>query len=96
MTAEKWNSRWDIQPSAKQIMKEDVVCLFQGASKPTIIRFCEDQWTIVVIAATPPRPIRAKAKEVEWSKYLQDADGLRIRELRCSWNFDELPNKLSD
>jgi ankyrin repeat protein len=96
MTAENWNSRWDIQPSAKQIMKGDVVCLFQGASKPTIIRFCEDHWTIVVIAATPPRPKRAKGEELEWSKYLQDADGLRVRELRCSWNLDKSPRKMSD
>ena len=78
MTTENWNSHWDIQPSAKQIMKEDVVCLFYGASKPTIIRFCENHWTIIVIAATRPRPIRAKGEEVEWSKYLQDADGLWI------------------
>ena len=96
MTAENWDSRWDLQPSAKQIMKEDVVCLFQGASKPTIIRFCEDHWTIVVIAANPPRPMLAKAEEVEWSKYLQDADGLRVRELRCSWNLNKSQRKMSD
>jgi hypothetical protein len=29
MKTEKWNSRWGIQPSAKQIIVGDVVCLFE-------------------------------------------------------------------
>jgi hypothetical protein len=75
-------------------MKEDVVCLFQGASKPTIIRFCEDHWTIIIIAATPPPTIPAESGEVEWSRYLQNVDRLRIRRLRCSWNWNKSPGNM--
>ena len=94
MATEKVYSRWDLQPSAKQIMKEDVVCLFQGAPKPTIIRFCENHWTIIIVAAIPPHTIRAKGEEVEWSRHLQDVNRLRIRQLRCSWNWDKSPGKM--
>jgi hypothetical protein len=96
MTTEVWNSRWDLQPSAKQIRKEDVVCLFQGASKPTIIRFSEDHWIIIIIAATPPRTIQAKGEDVAWSRYLQNIDRLRIRELQCNWNWNKSPRKVPD
>jgi hypothetical protein len=94
MATEKVYSCWDLQPSAKKIMKEDVVCLFQGASKPTIIRFCEDHWTIIIIAATPPPTIPAESGEVEWSRYLQNVDRLRIRRLRCSWNWNKSPGNM--
>jgi hypothetical protein len=96
MIIKVWHSRWYLQPSAKQIMKEDVVCLFQGASKPTITRFCEDHWIIIIIAATPPRTIHAKGEDVAWSRYLQNIDQLRIRELRCNWNWDKSPRKVPD
>jgi hypothetical protein len=74
MATEKLYSCWALQPSAKKIMEEDVVCHFRGAEKPTIIRFCEDHWTIIIVAATPPPTIRAKSEEVEWSRYLQNVN----------------------
>ncbi|KAH6701346.1 heterokaryon incompatibility protein-domain-containing protein, partial [Leptodontidium sp. MPI-SDFR-AT-0119] len=45
---------WTLQASAKSIREHDIVCLLQGASKPTIIRRCKDHFAVVVIAATPP------------------------------------------
>ncbi|KAF4624060.1 hypothetical protein G7Y89_g14116 [Cudoniella acicularis] len=55
------NAAWDIggkiewifQASAKPIQERDVICLLHGASKPTIIRLCQDHFAIIVIAATP-------------------------------------------
>ena len=44
---------WTLQASAKSIREYDIVCLLQGASKPTIIRQCKDHFAVVVIAATP-------------------------------------------
>ena len=44
---------WTLQASAKAIQKGDIVCLLQGASKPTIIRLYHDYFTVVIIAATP-------------------------------------------
>lgn len=51
---------WLLQTSAKSIQKGDVICLLQGALKPTIIRLEEDHFTIIVIAATPPKHIRTE------------------------------------
>jgi hypothetical protein len=44
---------WTLQASAKSIRERDIVCLLQGASKPTIIRLCKDHFIVVVIAVTP-------------------------------------------
>ncbi|KAF4624273.1 hypothetical protein G7Y89_g13898 [Cudoniella acicularis] len=44
---------WTLQASAKSIQEGDIVCLLQGASKPTIIRQCKDHFAVVIIAATP-------------------------------------------
>ncbi|CZR52125.1 related to heterokaryon incompatibility protein [Phialocephala subalpina] len=52
-----WHSgskiEWTLQASAKSIREGDIVCLLQGASKPTIIRQCKDHFAVVAIAATP-------------------------------------------
>jgi ankyrin repeat protein len=52
-----WHSgdevEWTLQASAKSIQEDDIVCLLQGASKPTIIRLHKDHFAVVVIAATP-------------------------------------------
>jgi hypothetical protein len=47
------NIEWTLQASAKSIREGDIVCLLQGASKPTIIRQCKDHFAVVVIGATP-------------------------------------------
>ena len=44
---------WTLQASAKSIPEYDIICLLQGASKPTIIRLCKDYFAIVVIVVTP-------------------------------------------
>jgi hypothetical protein len=80
------SSHWDLQPSAKQIAIGDAICLFQGTSKPTVIRFCVDHWAVILIAATPPRIVQAGSEDVEWSRYLQNVKSLRTRSFRCLWN----------
>jgi tetratricopeptide (TPR) repeat protein len=49
---------WTLQTSAKPARKGDIVCLLEGALKPTIIRTCKDHFTVISIAATPPEEIR--------------------------------------
>ncbi|PTB38098.1 hypothetical protein M441DRAFT_82310 [Trichoderma asperellum CBS 433.97] len=44
---------WTLQASANSIKENDIVCLLQGASKPTIIRSCQDYGVIVAIAVNP-------------------------------------------
>jgi hypothetical protein len=44
---------WTLRASAKTIQKRDIVCLLQGASKPTVIRLYKDYFAIIIIAVTP-------------------------------------------
>ncbi|KIN06874.1 hypothetical protein OIDMADRAFT_21814 [Oidiodendron maius Zn] len=44
---------WTLRASANSILESDIICLLQGASKPTIIRLYKDYFAIVVIAVTP-------------------------------------------
>ena len=44
---------WTLRASAKSVQVGDIVCLLQGASKPTIIRLCKDHFAIVIVSATP-------------------------------------------
>jgi ankyrin repeat protein len=94
ITTENWNRHWELQPSAKQIMKGDAVCLFKGASRPTIIRFCGDRGAVIVIAVTPPHIIQAGSEDVQWSDCLQKVNRLCTRNLQCIWDWNKLPGKV--
>ncbi|KAL2198994.1 heterokaryon incompatibility protein-domain-containing protein [Corynascus similis CBS 632.67] len=51
---DKWvDTRWILQASAKSIQDGDVICLLQGAARPTIIRLYEDYCAIIAISVTP-------------------------------------------
>ena len=58
---------WTLQASAKPIRENDIVCLLQGASKPTIIRLCNDHFAIIIIAVTPLKD-SGSFKQLELSK----------------------------
>ncbi|KAH6681822.1 hypothetical protein B0J14DRAFT_648242 [Halenospora varia] len=60
---------WTLQASAKSIREHDIVCLLQGASKPTIIRLCKDRFAIIVIAVTPLKE-SGSFKQLELSKLI--------------------------
>lgn len=51
---QQWGCRWTLQASARPIQEGDVVCLLQGASKPSIVRLHDDYCSVVAIAVTPP------------------------------------------
>jgi hypothetical protein len=53
---------WTLQASAKSIQEGDIVCLLQGASKPTIIRLRKDYFAVVVIVATPLNESRSRGR----------------------------------
>jgi hypothetical protein len=90
----KRSSHWTLQSSAEPVMIGDVICLLQGASNLTIIRFCEDHWAIIRIAATPPQIILTRNKDVEWLKYLQLAKPISSRNFQCVWDWETSPGKL--
>ncbi|KAF5872025.1 putative het domain protein [Botrytis fragariae] len=45
-----YGAHWILQASAQSIRKNDIVCLLEGASNPTIIRAFEDHFGIIMIA----------------------------------------------
>ena len=78
----KWGDRWALRASAKSIQEGDVVCLLQGASKPTIIRQRKDHFAVIVIAV-PLRRIQESLPSMERFP----------RDFLLAWNWDEsLPN----
>jgi hypothetical protein len=54
----EWSGHWTFQASAKSIKIGDVICLLQGALKPTLIRLCKDHCTILLVVATPQQTTR--------------------------------------
>ncbi|KAJ8130370.1 hypothetical protein O1611_g3262 [Lasiodiplodia mahajangana] len=42
---------WTLPPSARPVQVGDLVCLLQGAAKPTIARICEDYLSIIIVTA---------------------------------------------
>jgi ankyrin repeat protein len=74
-------------------MEGDAICLFQGASRPTIIRFNKDYGTVILITVTPPQTIQARSEDIQWSGCLQNNNRLCPRNLRCIWDWSKLPGE---
>ncbi|KAM0554033.1 hypothetical protein ACHAPJ_007108 [Fusarium lateritium] len=64
-------SSWAVQASAKDIQVGDIVCLFRGASRPTIIRLCHPYWAVIMISVPPTDASFADIKAISWSEILQ-------------------------
>jgi hypothetical protein len=60
----EWSAHWTLPVSARPIRKEDFICLLQGASKPMIVRLCNDYFAIIMIAATPQENISTKSRHM--------------------------------
>jgi ankyrin repeat protein len=82
---------WALRTSAKLVTAGDIVCLFQGASHPTIIRVCENHCEIVQIAPTAPRNVLLGKGHVIWSEFEHLARSLATRHLQCVWNWEASP-----
>ncbi|KAL9051027.1 MAG: hypothetical protein Q9206_004856 [Seirophora lacunosa] len=81
---------WFLPPSAKPIKQGDVLCLLQGAPKPTIIRSCETHFAVVYIGAVPQgqssmelSPSRPLAKSLS-------------RDLLLIWNWEKPAEESQD
>jgi hypothetical protein len=78
----KWGDRWALRASAKSIQKGDVVCLLQGAAKPSIIRQRKDHFAVIAMAV-PLQRIQESLPSME----------ICPRDFLLVWNWDEsLPN----
>jgi hypothetical protein len=85
---------WTLRPSAKPLMKGDIVCLFHGASHPTIIRINGLQCIIVQIAPTPPTQVKSVEGYMNWSDFEQRARLLPTQYLHCIWHWGTLSQTL--
>jgi len=82
---------WTLQAPAKSIRERDIVCLLQGASKPTIIRLFKDHFTIVVIAVTPLME-SGNLKQLELSK----SKTYFPRDFLLVWDWEQLLGESQD
>ena len=79
---------YNLQASAKSVQKGDIVCLLQGASKPTIIRPYKDHFAIIMIAVTFPKTIRAESDS--------DRRPDLLRGFPLVWNWENASDGLQD
>ncbi|KAM0130592.1 hypothetical protein ACHAO1_007831 [Botrytis cinerea] len=86
-------TRWLLHASAKPIRQGDLVCLLQGASKPSIIRAYKDHFSIIVIAVTLQDKIQKKG---EWFKSLRPLLSMKgfSRDFLLIWNWEKGPESL--
>jgi ankyrin repeat protein len=89
------STHWTLKVSAKPIRDGDIICLLQGASKPTIIRLCEDHFVIIMVGATPLEDIQTGSGYIQWPKLSQFIQSF-TRDFILVWNWESSSDKLQD
>ena len=82
------HAHWNLHASPKSVQKGDIVCLIQGASKPTIIRRHEDHFAVIAIAATSP--------EATGTESDSDRSPDLLRDFSLVWNWENPSDGLQD
>ncbi len=90
-----YGTRWTLQASAKSIRKRDVICLLQGASKPTILRTYKDHFSIIMIAVTLRQSVGTESRYIERQDPVASANIL-LRDLLLVWNWEKSQANLQD
>jgi ankyrin repeat protein len=83
----KWSAHWTLQVSARPIREGDLICLLQGASKPTIIRLCNDYFGIIVVAAAPQEDMETKSRHLKWLT-LSLSGNIFTRDFLLLWDWE--------
>ncbi|KAK4155069.1 heterokaryon incompatibility protein-domain-containing protein [Chaetomidium leptoderma] len=60
---------WNLQTGAKSVHVGDVICLLQGALRPTIIRLHDGDWVIIKVAVHPTDKPRATVRNGKRSEF---------------------------
>ncbi|KAH8722793.1 heterokaryon incompatibility protein-domain-containing protein [Phaeosphaeriaceae sp. PMI808] len=84
----KWGAQWTLQASAKSIRQGDLVCLLEGASKPTIIRTYKDHFDVIIIAVAPRQGVQAESRYVECQWPLPSIKSFP-RDFLLVWNWEK-------
>jgi hypothetical protein len=84
----RWGTQWALQALAKPIQQGDIVCLLEGASKPTILRTSHDYLYVIAIAVAPLLNARGESKkpDSQWS-FQSPKNSLRQFLLVWNWNM---------
>jgi ankyrin repeat protein len=88
-------ARWTLPISAKLIQSGDLICLFEGSSKPTIVRLRDDHFAIVMIAAILPEHIQTKEGDLECPNDVIPPS-LFIRDFPLVWNWEISSERFRD
>ena len=91
----EWGDRWILQASAKPIRNSDLVCLLQGASKPTIVRTHKDHFAVIVIAVTPRQDAQTEYRYVERQGSPPSMESFS-RDFLLAWNWDQSNETLAE
>jgi hypothetical protein len=89
------SSQWSLHSSAKSIQSEDLICLLQGSSKPTIIRLCKDYFAVIMIGATPLRSTETESENINWPNLVQLTTKF-TRDFLLVWDWERIQGKLQD
>ncbi|KAK6826671.1 hypothetical protein RU639_004778 [Aspergillus parasiticus] len=80
------HSEYCATTSAKPIQKGDIVCLLEGASKPSIIRPYKGYFSLIVTSATPLQ----EEEDVRWDEIFETLRSRHdpIRDLSLIWDWE--------
>ncbi|KAF2195867.1 hypothetical protein K469DRAFT_734273 [Zopfia rhizophila CBS 207.26] len=92
---EEREAHWTLQATAKSVRKGSLVCLLQGASKPTIIRPYKDRFAVIMIAATPLDAIENESDSVRRPELSQSITDFS-RDFLIVWNWEKASDRLQD
>ncbi|TGO56819.1 hypothetical protein BOTNAR_0215g00140 [Botryotinia narcissicola] len=90
---EKCHTRWTLQASAKSIQQGDLVCLLEGAPKPTIIRVHKDHFVIIVIAVALQNKMQ---REDGCFEHMHCSPSMKnfSRDFLLIWDWEQSPENL--
>ncbi|KAF4441561.1 seryl-trna synthetase, partial [Fusarium albosuccineum] len=95
-STEERGSRWALHATAKRIQEGDVVCLLEGASKPTIVRLCRDYCTVVAMSVTPPDDQQIdEESDIGWPDLLRSVTTFP-RDFLLIWDWEKAPERPED
>ncbi|KAK1775287.1 ankyrin repeat-containing domain protein [Copromyces sp. CBS 386.78] len=87
---EAWGFCWTLPTTAKSVQEGDVICLLQGASRPTILRPYNDHWAVIMIAVSPSGDSQATTGDIKQSITVFPHNFLLV------WDWDIDPDRQQD
>jgi hypothetical protein len=84
---------WTVHATAKPIEVGDIFCHLLGAAKPTIIRPCEDYFSIIIIEFNPPQDDRMSSAGFG---QLEQLGGPSMHDFLLVWDWDSSRGKMPD